>query len=100
VNSLLSLPNNKSKSLKNKKVPFLWITWGELLSAPCATFCFLKMVWYYRGNVVYLQSKEKEAKNHSRFFSAPGYAYGPACPFPSQGKGQEEIGCLATVFGL
>jgi hypothetical protein len=53
-------------------------------------FCFLEMMWYYRGNVVHIQSKEKEAQNHSWFFGTPGHSYGPSRPFSPQGKGKEE----------
>jgi hypothetical protein len=66
----------------------------------CMSFCFLKTMCYYRGNVVHLPAKKEEAKNHSRFFGSPGYAYGPTRYFPSPRKRTEEISRLTAILGL
>jgi hypothetical protein len=56
------------------------------------------MVWYHRGNVVYIQSQKEKEKNHSRLFSAPGNAYGPPRAFPPPREREKEISSLAIVF--
>jgi hypothetical protein len=83
---------------KIEKVIFLGITGGERFTMPPALFCFLKTVWYHRGNVIHLQPKEKKAQNHPWFSRAPGNADRPTCPFSSSRKRPPEIGRLIGFF--
>jgi len=70
---------------------------GRAQNNTYAPFCFFKTVWYYRGNVVYIQPKEKEAQNNPWVFGAPGHPYGSPCPFPPSREREEEIGCLTAI---
>ena len=99
MDSLLSLPSSKSKSGKARKVIFLCISWGERETHGRTRFCFLKTMWYYRGNVVYLPTKEKE-EDDPRVFSAPGHAYGAPRAFPPPREGKAEIERLARPLLL
>jgi len=91
VDSLLSLPGNKSKARERQKSSFPGDYMGRAGKRHGVMFCFLKTMWYHRGNVVHIQPQEEKTKDNSRLFGPPGNAYRPPRSFPSPREGKEEI---------